>query len=66
MLKAAFLLCGLVLVEALKDHSGFNQGYFAAYPQSPGDCKITCEKIARSISSASQVFYPGEFRVVDF
>ena len=68
MLRAAFLLCGLVLVEALQDHSGFRQGYFAAKPAysqspSPAEWKVTCEKIERSISSASQVFYPGEFRV---
>ena len=72
MLRASLLLCALVLVEALQDHSGFSQGYFAifaaqpAYPQSPSpaDCKATCEKIERSISSASQVFYRGQFRVI--
>ena len=66
MPKVAFLLCGLVLVEALQDHPGFSRGYFAAkpaYPRSPSpaDLKVTCEKIAQSISSASEVFYPGEF-----
>jgi hypothetical protein len=64
MLGAAFLGCALVLAEALQDHSRFGLGNFAAYAQSSSpDYKVTCKKIAQSISSKSQVFYPGESRV---
>ncbi|KAF8463791.1 FAD-binding domain-containing protein [Russula ochroleuca] len=62
MLGAALLWCALALVlaEALQDQPGFSQENFAAYtlPPSPAHYKATCEKIAESISSASQVFYP--------
>jgi hypothetical protein len=56
----------LVLAEALQDHSGFSQENFAAYtlPPSAAHYKATCEMIAQSISSASQVFYPGEPQVI--
>jgi hypothetical protein len=68
MLGAALLWCALALVlaEALQDQPGFSQENFAAYtlPPSPAHYKATCEKIAESISSASQVFYPGELQVV--
>jgi hypothetical protein len=68
MLGTAFLCIALVLAEALQDHSRFSLGNFVAYAQSqsssPTDYKVTCEKIAQSVSSASQVFYPGELRVV--
>ena len=64
MLGAALLCCALLLSEALQDHSRFSLGNFVAYAQSssPTDYKATCKKIAESISSASQVFYPGELR----
>jgi hypothetical protein len=65
MLGVALLCCALVLAEALQD-SRFNLGNFVAYaqPPSPTDYKNTCDAIARSISSSSQVFYPGELRVI--
>ena len=68
MLRLAFLWHSLSLVAALQEQSRFGQGNFGAYTQSPspvdGKLKITCEKIARSISSKSQVFYLGELEVV--
>ena len=70
MLEVVLLWYSLVLVlaEALQDHSSFCTGSFGLYAQSPlsEGCKITftCEEIARSISPKSQVFYPGEIRVV--
>ena len=72
MLGAALLLCALGVAQALQGHPGlgFSQQNFAAYtPSSQASSslahyKVTCEKIAQSISSASQVFYPGELRVV--
>ena len=67
MLRAAVLWCtlALVLAEALRDHSGFIQENFAAYTLPPlaAQYNATCEKIAQSISSASQVFYPCELQV---
>jgi hypothetical protein len=65
-LRAALLGCALVLVGALQDQSRFGSGNFAVYAQPPSltDYKVTCKKIAESISSKSQVFYPGEPRVV--
>ena len=70
MLGVALLWCAstlaLLLAEALQDHSGFNQENFAAYTLLPPQThyKATCEKIAQSISTASQVFYPGELQVI--
>ena len=66
MLGVALLCCALVLAEALQDHSRFSLGNFVAYAQtpSPTDYKGTCDAIARSISSRSQVFYPGELRII--
>ena len=68
MLGAALLLCALGVAKALQDHPGlgFSQQNFAAYTPSSSlaHYKVTCEKIAQSISSASEVFYPGELRVV--
>jgi hypothetical protein len=61
-LRAALLCYALVLSHALQDHSGFCLGDFAIY--TPANCEVTCEKIAKAISSKSQVFYPGEFRVL--
>jgi hypothetical protein len=63
MLGVALLCCALVLAEALQDHSRFSLGSLVAYAQSPSptDYKGTCDAIARSISSRSQVFYPGRF-----
>ncbi|KAI9456081.1 FAD-binding domain-containing protein [Russula earlei] len=62
MLGAAFLACILVLTRAtLQGPSGFDLGNRAVQPRSPSSQDgygATCEKIARSISSASQVFYP--------
>jgi hypothetical protein len=55
------VLAAFVLVEALQDRFGVGLGNFVAYaqPSSPMGYKATCEKIAQSISPASQVFYPG-------
>ena len=67
MLGKAFLWSALVLAAALQNRSRFGLGNFAAYAQSTStqaDFKASCEKIARSISSASQVFYSGELRVI--
>jgi hypothetical protein len=69
MLGVVFLWYSLVvLAEALQDQSRFCRRNFGLYVQSPlsEGCKITftCEEIARSISPKSQVFYPGEIRVV--
>jgi hypothetical protein len=66
MLRASLLLCALGVAKALQDHSGFSQENFAAYTLSPSlvHYKTTCEKIAQSISSASQVFYPGALQVI--
>ncbi len=53
-----------VLADALQD-SRFNLENFGVCAQSSSsDYKVTCEKIARSISSKPQVFYPGEPRAV--
>jgi DNA-binding MurR/RpiR family transcriptional regulator len=69
MLGAALLLRALGLAKALQDHSGVSQENFAAYALSLSlwnttHSKAACEKIAQSISSASQVFYSGELQVV--
>jgi hypothetical protein len=66
MLGEVFLWCALVLAAALQDRSRFGLGNFVVYAQStsPADIKVSCEKIAQSISSASQVFYSGELRVI--
>jgi hypothetical protein len=62
MMGAAFLWYSLALIVALQEQSRFSEGNFGAYAQSPSPAdsklKITCEKIAQSISSKSQVFYP--------
>ncbi len=71
-LGAAFLCSALVLARALQDqvqgHSRFGLGDFALSTPSPtlanGEPEVTCEKIAKAISSKSQVFYPGEHRVL--
>ncbi len=57
-----------VFIHTLQDHSEFSSRNFGAYAQSssPVDSKAICAKIAHSISSKSQVFYPGELRVVGF
>ncbi len=61
MLGAAFLWYSLV-AEALRTIDSYTQ------PRSLADCKaiVTCEKIAQSISSRSQVLYPGEPCLVGF
>ena len=63
----AFLWYFLALIAALQEQSRFGLGNFDAYAQSSspagGKLKITCEKIARSISIKSQVFYSGELEV---
>ncbi len=64
MLGAAFLWCTFSLADALQDQSGFGLRNIDAYAQPSPNYKVTCEKIARSISSKSQVFYPGERREV--
>ncbi|KAN0114373.1 hypothetical protein V8E52_006869 [Russula decolorans] len=60
-LGAAFLCSVLVLAHALQDRSTFGLGNLAVYTPSPSpaNCEVTCEKIAKVISSKSQVFYPG-------
>ena len=65
-LGAAFLCSALVLAHALQDRFRFNLGDFAVYTPSPSpaNCEVTCEKIAVAFSSKSQVFYPGELRVL--
>src|SRR6266576_5974765 len=67
-LGTAYLCSVLVLrlAHALQDHSRFGLGNFAVYTPSPSpaNCEVTCEKIAKAISSKSQVFYPGELRVL--
>ena len=65
-LGAVFLYFALVLAHALQDRSRFGLGNFAAYTPLPSlaNRDITCEKIAMAISSKSQVFYPGELRVL--
>jgi len=68
MLGSTFLWHSLALIVALQEQSRFGLGSFDAYAQSPsptdGKLKTTCEKIARSISSKSEVFYPGKLEVV--
>lgn len=64
MLGAAFrvLRFALVLALALQYHFVFGSGDFGVYTPSrpsPTNYGITCEKIAKVISSKSQVFYPG-------
>jgi hypothetical protein len=64
MLGAALLCGALALVGALHSQSGLGLGLIThAQPPSTDKCKAACEKIAESITSASQVFYPGEFMV---
>jgi len=68
MLGVVFLSLVLAGAEALRDQSRFCRRNFGLYAQSSlsEGCKstFTCEEIARSISPKSQVFYPGEIRVV--
>ncbi|KAH9997045.1 FAD dependent oxidoreductase [Russula vinacea] len=54
------MLCALGIAKALQDPPGFSQQNFAVYTPSSSlaHYKVTCEEIAQSISSASQVFYP--------
>jgi hypothetical protein len=63
----AFLCSALVLAHALQDHFGFGLGDldFAVYTPSPSPAnfEVTCENIAKAISSKSQVFYPGELHL---
>ncbi|KAI0301459.1 FAD dependent oxidoreductase [Russula brevipes] len=60
MLGAAFLWSTLLLAEVLQSPSLFALGSPVTRGESESDhCKPTCDKIARSISPASQVFYPG-------
>ena len=59
MLGATFLCGALALVWALHSQSGFSLGDLIAHAQSssPRNYMATCEKIAGSISPASQVYY---------
>jgi hypothetical protein len=65
-LGAVFLCSTLVLTHALQDRSGFGLADFTVYTpsSSPANFEVTCERIAKAISSKSQVFYPGELRVL--
>ena len=58
---AAFLCLTLVLAYMLQDGLG-NFGVNST-PTSPA-VTGTCEKIAKAISSKSQVYYPGRLRVL--
>ena len=64
---ATFMVWALILAGALQGRSGYGLGNLGVYAQSssgsPHNFMVTCEKIAASISSASQVFYSGEFDV---
>ena len=68
-LPAAFLFSAFVLVaHALRDHPSFGledvvQVVYTP-PPPPANYEVTCEKIAKAISSKSRVFYPGETRVL--
>ncbi len=68
MLGAFLLWYSLIIAEALQGQTRFISGNVGACAKasSPADRKITvtCEKIAQSVSSKSQVFYPGEPRLV--
>ena len=60
-LSAAFLCFSLVLAGAPQDRSRF--GFAVSIPpltEVNREPEVTCEKIAKAISSKSQVFYPGE------
>ena len=66
MQRLAFLKRITLLACVLQGQSGFvpgalGAGYtYAQLPLSENGYRATCEKIATSLSSASQVFYPGE------
>jgi hypothetical protein len=64
MLGAAFLCGVLALIGALYGQAVFNLGNLITHARasSPDSYIATCQKIEASISSASQVFYPGEFQ----
>jgi hypothetical protein len=68
MLGARFLWGALALgplVGALHSQSESDQRNLLTYtqPSSADECAATCKNIAKSMSSASKVFYPGEFSV---
>ena len=65
MLRASILGRALILAGAVQGQLIFGLGNLAAgysFVQSPlaDGYNATCERIAMSISPASQVFYPGE------
>ena len=66
MLGAFLLWYSLIIAEALQGQTRFSSGKVGAYAQdsSRSQITVTCEKIAQSVSSKSQVFYPGEPRLV--
>ena len=70
MHRLAFLKRVLLLACVLQGKSGFVSGDLgagSAYAQSSSSengYNVTCEKIATSLSSASQVFYRGESVVI--
>ena len=66
MLGAVSLWYFLIVAEALQGQTRFSSGKVGAYAQdsSRSQITVTCEKIAQSVSSKSQVFYPGEPRLV--
>jgi hypothetical protein len=67
MRRVAFQNRVLILAGVLQGLSGLVLGNLAAYAQSSlsvDGYRATCEQIATSVSSASQVFYPGETEVI--
>ena len=67
MLRTAFLCGALALIVALRSQSGFRLGDLVALVQpsslsADNSYKVTCQNLAKSISSASQVFYPRKCR----
>jgi hypothetical protein len=72
MQKVALLTHILILAGVLQGQSGFVLGslapgylhIYSPFPSCVYGYRATCEKIAKTISSASEVFYPGEIWVI--
>lgn len=65
MLAAAFLCCAFALAGILHRQSRFGLRNLIAHTPPSADSdnskhRVSCEKIAESVSSASRVYYPGE------